>query len=713
MKVKDIISRKNIYPVFQPVVSLQTGEVYGYEAFTRIEKNVFHGTPLDLFKKAEEEGCVWDLDKLCRKTAIKMAKRLGLKKKLFININPESIYEKDFKEGFTKKQLNKYFVDMHTVVLEISEAFPLKNETMLSEIADYYRRQTYRIAVDGIGRAYSGLKRVCEINPEFIKIDKDIIRGIETDSIKREMVKSLVEFCKSVGSKLVAKGVETKTQLETLLSLGVCLGQGFYLGKPDRLFTKTETEAYSCIAMFRKNEAAQQDTTPPAISGEHNKKDAKAAKAKNNPGGGKPKNTEQKKQGKEFSTASTKSRAIEELCTPGTVFSPGTKITDVLEFFRQNQKCTLITVTGENGEALGIIPRSTLLNLFGTRYGFSLHSKKLAADMMTTEFLKINADEAVEKAAAKATARDEKNIYDPIIVEKDGRYGGIVTIKDLLDSIVNVEVMERTREISLKNRILQQQKLQNDRDMKMAELVQKSFYPAKAPKTDKWECAFLFKPMASVSGDVYDFYYTKQGEFCGAALFDVSGHGVASGLVGILSKYLAEQIFARSTQRKLDESLEKFNAVLSKAKGMVENYLTGVVLKIKKNEIEYVNAGHTDVLLKRNTSRSSSSVSVLGGEKGNYRGTFLGIPEIYGGAKTVTEKLEGETYILLYSDCLIESRNLAGDEMGVERLKDIFKRAPGGSAQKTLDFIKDIFDAYTEAVPLRDDLTVIVLKYTG
>ena len=106
MKVKDIISRKNIYPVFQPVVSLQTGEVYGYEAFTRIEKNVFHGTPLDLFKKAEEEGCVWDLDKLCRKTAIKMAKRLGLKKKIFKANTPKVEKQKTkFTSAFCPGQL--------------------------------------------------------------------------------------------------------------------------------------------------------------------------------------------------------------------------------------------------------------------------------------------------------------------------------------------------------------------------------------------------------------------------------------------------------------------------------------------------------------------------------------------------------------------------------------------------------------------------------
>lgn len=69
--------------------------------------------------------------------------------------------------------------------------------------------------------------------------------------------------------------------------------------------------------------------------------------------------------------------------------------------------------------------------------------------------------------------------------------------------------------------------------------------------------------------------------------------------------------------------------------------------------------------------------------------------------------------LLLYTDCLIESRNLAGDEMGVNLLKKIFAKVPAENSKKILDYIIDVFDAYTEAVPLRDDLTVIVLKYVG
>lgn len=248
----DIISRKDIYPVFQPIVSLRSGDVYGYEAFTRMKNDVFPGTISELFKKAEEEGCAWKLDKLCRKAAVKTARNLGLKRALFINATPESV-ERDFRKGLTRKQPRPHSKGAHTVVLEISGGFPSKSAYTPTDIAEHYRARTYRIAIDGIGTARSGLLHVCETNPEFIKIDRDIIHGIENNPVKRELVKCLAELCEGIGSRLIAKGVETRPELDTLLAMGVCLAQGYYLGKPGRTLAETEPEAYSRIRIFRKN----------------------------------------------------------------------------------------------------------------------------------------------------------------------------------------------------------------------------------------------------------------------------------------------------------------------------------------------------------------------------------------------------------------------------------------------------------------------------
>ncbi|MCR5762907.1 MAG: serine/threonine-protein phosphatase, partial [Treponema sp.] len=240
----------------------------------------------------------------------------------------------------------------------------------------------------------------------------------------------------------------------------------------------------------------------------------------------------------------------------------------------------------------------------------------------------------------------------------------------------------------------------------MAEHVQKSFYPSKVPNLDKWEIAFEFRPLASVSGDLYDFYYDK-GNLNGVSLFDVSGHGVASALVGILAKSLVQSIFNENADKPLSKIMSLVNAAIIKEKGSIENYMTGVILRINDNEVEYVNAGHTDVLIK------NKSTIVFADKQNKCRSRFLGIPDLPVEFTSITTRIHKDSYFLIYSDCLTESRNLAGDEMGVELLKKVFDSSDSSTAKDVLNDILESFDAFTEAVPIKDDLTVIVLKYKG
>ena len=107
-----------------------------------------------------------------------------------------------------------------------------------------------------------------------------------------------------------------------------------------------------------------------------------------------------------------------------------------------------------------------------------------------------------------------------------------------------------------------------------------------------------------------------------------------------------------------------------------------------------------------------TETEILGGESGKFRGMFVGLSglpsDLCSTVKYTCKK--GDTFVL-FTDCLLESRNLAGDEMGLKRLREIISKAPDGTPEEILSYILDIFDAFTEAVPVRDDLTVIVLKY--
>lgn len=696
MKTEEFINQKDMYPVFQPVVSFSTGEVLGYEAFARFDEDAGNVSVEELFEQARKEGCVWALDKQCCKSAVKTARAFGLRKKLFININPLSMSEDYFKEDYMRNLLSKYAMNSEQVIIEITQ----KNrggKDVLQSLVNYYRNEGYLIALDNVGAENCGIQEICALNPDFIKIDMSIVRNINGDKVRQSMVKSLSEFCKNTGSKLIATGIETKEELNVLLSLDVSFGQGFFIGAPEKQFTKTGTIPYAFISSYQQNRrllAAQKENMEKKSVPKRSSQSKKAADARVR---------------SERADSSEKKICIGDFCIPGITLFPETPVTDVLQLFQVNTECSLAVIVDMSKKVVGIVTRRNFLDLFGSQYGFSLHMRKVISELMEKTFLSVDENEAVTEVSKKAMARDDTTRYSPVVVESNGMYKGLVTIKTLIDTIVNIEVADKTQEIMYKNRILQKQQQLQKRDMKMAELVQKSFYRQSPPETKLWDCAFYFRPMASVSGDVYDFYMDKKaGELKGISLFDVSGHGVASGLVGILSKYLAKQVFSSCKDKALDALLKNFNKVLTDAKGLVENYLTGLFLRIDGGKIEYVNAGHPDVLVRRPADRA---VHALGGGSDDFRGSFIGIDGLPEDFKVVEETLEKDSYILLFTDCLIESRNLMGFEMGERTLSEVFSKATGKTAKSVLSYILEAFSCFTEGIPLKDDLTVIVLHY--
>ena len=684
MNFDEILSGKNLYTVFQPIVSLETGDVFAYEALTRIDESVYIGSIKNLFKISEDASLSWQLEKKCIKSALKTARALGLKRKLFLNINPNVLLEEEFQENYIKSKLEKNGIEPSSIVFEITGQKLKGSEQKLCDAVLHFKNQKLKIAIDDIGESYAALNRICTLNPDFIKISIDLVQSVHKDKVKKEIVRSLSAFCKNSGIKLIAVGVETEENLVAIMELGIPYAQGFYTGKPERVFTKTSKEAFVRIISYQ------------------NKKSSKFVEEK--------KSIDKKKTQAIIPTEGIKqdSRPISQITRKGMTIPETMAVADVLALFNANPEISIFTVVDSASKVMGIIPRITLFKVLGTQYGFSIYSKKPISRLMVTDYLAVDFFEPVEVVASKAASRAEEHLYDPIVVEQNGIYFGVVIFKDLLEIIVNVEVLERTQELNKTTRKLLEQEAMQQRDLKLAEIVQKSIYPSRAPKTSKWDCAYIFKPMASVSGD--DFYYDDKGSLNGAALFDVSGHGVASGLVGILSKYLAKDTFRENKNEELSALARTFNKKLIKEKANVENYLTGILLRITDSKIEYVNAGHTDLLC----IDSKRKVSVAGGANRSFRGSFLGIEGLPDNFETVDIPLEKNSCYIMFTDCLTESRNLAGDELGIELLQKILARAPQGtSAKQLLEYLIDIFEAFTEAVPLRDDLTVIVLKYLG
>ena len=227
-----IINEKKIKSVFQPIVSLKTGEIVSFEALSRITLESCTLNIEELFKIAHTIEQSWKLDQLCRKCAIKASQQMPSGKKLFINVDANILLDSDFVKGFTKEYLKKYHLDSNNIVFELSETTSIEDKHLFKQTVRHYRSQGFEIAIDDAGSGYSNLNRINHTQPEYIKLDKELIQDIHLNKDKHTMVEVMVNYCKATHYKLIVEGIETKEELECLIQLGIEYGQGYYLKKP-------------------------------------------------------------------------------------------------------------------------------------------------------------------------------------------------------------------------------------------------------------------------------------------------------------------------------------------------------------------------------------------------------------------------------------------------------------------------------------------------
>ena len=257
----DIIEKKRIKPVFQPIVSLIDGKIIGYEALSRIVEPQEIISSEELFNLACLYGKIWELEQLCRSRILEKYHSLGSNNnggKIFLNVNPMVIHDKEFRIGFTSQCLKQYNLDSNDIVFEVTERSAVEDMRGFKDTIRHYKSQEYEIAIDDAGACYSGLNLICDIVPHYIKLDIALIHDIHKEPVKYAMVKSLVEFANLTNIQLIAEGIESKDELKTLIKLGVHNGQGYFLRKPGEEFGEIEKKAMEVIQKCNKKKVARE-----------------------------------------------------------------------------------------------------------------------------------------------------------------------------------------------------------------------------------------------------------------------------------------------------------------------------------------------------------------------------------------------------------------------------------------------------------------------
>jgi phosphoserine phosphatase RsbU/P len=209
-----------------------------------------------------------------------------------------------------------------------------------------------------------------------------------------------------------------------------------------------------------------------------------------------------------------------------------------------------------------------------------------------------------------------------------------------------------------------------------------------------------------VSGDFYDFYESR-GILEGVSLFDVSGHGVSAGLITMIAASTVRHVFREWSDAPLNLVMGRINEMIRREIGHVDNFLTGTLLRFRDFDVEYANAGHTQLLCRRG---NGGPVSIINREGEDFRGPLLGIRDMDASFDLVTFSVSPGDQILIYTDALVETMDAGKRHFGQDRLIESFRNAPDGNPRDIADHLVADAERHMDGMPWRDDLSIILLK---
>ncbi len=230
---RNILKGKKVRTVYQPIVDLKQKATVGYEALTRlVEDGPLSNIPL-LFEVARDCGKIKEFDEICVESALRSAQKIQPGRKLFINLNQETLID--------SKIMNRLFRDRGNVrlgdlVIEVTEQSILREFDKLSHALSELRHHGASVAIDDLGGGAVSLRDVAILKPDFIKFDRSLVRQIDKSVTKQQIILSMILFANGIHAATTAEGIETQRECETVMMCGIGLAQGYFFAKPGEAF---------------------------------------------------------------------------------------------------------------------------------------------------------------------------------------------------------------------------------------------------------------------------------------------------------------------------------------------------------------------------------------------------------------------------------------------------------------------------------------------
>jgi len=395
--VRGIIEKSQITSHFQPILDLHHGTVLAWEVGSRGPE--WFPSQSEIFAKADSIGLLSQLEAITRN--VNFHTIAGFPPSLrsrsyFINLRPDTIVDRLSLNRHMQAEIASLELDPRNFVIEISEQESIHDYAAFEQQIGGYVAQGFRLALDNIGAGNSGLVTLVSSSPHFMKLDMTLSREIHHHAYKQQLVKSLVAFAASMDAILIAKGVETWEELETLARLGVRYAQGYLFARPAALPREppeeTRLELRRIIRQYNYRESDLNEAVGPlAIRG-------------------------------------------------ATIRVGEMRGEDVERLFRHQTMLDHLTIL--NGDRpVGLITRQHYYYKTGGPVAYHLFQWKPAEELARPTPLVVENSINVTALAKLAMERPQDEQYDPVIVvDKAGTLVGTVTIRQLIMRSTALEV---------------------------------------------------------------------------------------------------------------------------------------------------------------------------------------------------------------------------------------------------------------------------------
>ena len=397
-RLNEIIERKQLTALFQPIINMQSGAIIGYEGLIRGPSDSPLHSPLNLFKVARACNMTVKVEHLCRRVTQERFSALGLAGNLFLNVSPECLLQPEASPGASLGKVDAADINPERVIIELTENQPTYDYPLLLEAVRHYREKGFRIAIDDLGEGFSSLRLWSELRPEYVKIDMHFVQGINHDPVKLQFVRSIQEIAEKSGTIVIAEGIETQAELLLIRDLGIACGQGYYIGRPNANPAKTPS-AESLKSLNR-------DGVPvyPREAGSLRK----------------------------TVTAARLLRAVPAA-------TPQTSNNDLYDLFTAHPSLETIPVV-DSGAPVGLVTRTGLIDRFARLFQRELYGTKPCTILMDPKPLIADQDTPLQDLSQTILAADRHPLFNGFIITERGKYVGMGTGHDLMREIIQMQI---------------------------------------------------------------------------------------------------------------------------------------------------------------------------------------------------------------------------------------------------------------------------------